>query len=247
LQQEINNLLELQTLDLEIRTLTLSQQELPVSLEQVEAQRTQIQESLAAKKTRLEELQQNQRHLDSEVALLIEGISRSRQRLMEIKDNIEYKAMLREIAFKEDRKDQMETELLQVLDAIEQQKAEVARDEEALQVLDQDLDRQKAEIAAEMAQLDGKIGAMNQDRGKLLSAIKPSLLKKYDFIRDKRQGVAVAEVCQGVCQACHMNIPPQQFIELQKEIEILTCPHCQRIIYWLPPAEANNGSEAHAA
>ena len=29
-----------------------------------------------------------------------------------------------------------------------------------------------------------------------------------------------------------MNILPQQFIDLQKGLEILQCPHCQRILYW---------------
>ena len=56
------------------------------------------------------------------MAMLDDGITRSRQRLMEIKDNIEYKAMLKEIAFKEDRKDQKETEILEVLDQIETSK-----------------------------------------------------------------------------------------------------------------------------
>jgi hypothetical protein len=35
-----------------------------------------------------------------------------------------------------------------------------------------------------------------------------------------------------------MNILPQQFIDLQKGLEILQCPHCQRILYWADEVEA---------
>ncbi len=41
---------------------------------------------------------------------------------MEIKSNIEYKAMLKEIAFKEDQRDQRETRMLELLDLVEAQK-----------------------------------------------------------------------------------------------------------------------------
>ena len=47
---------------------------------------------------------------------------------------------------------------------------------------------------------------------------------------------------EGVCFGCHMNILPQQFIDLQKGVEILQCPHCQRILYWQEEeAEGDSG------
>jgi predicted nucleic acid-binding Zn-ribbon protein len=57
----------------------------------------------------------------------------------------------------------------------------------------------------------------------------------------------VAAVENGVCQVCHMIIPPQKFIELQRDQDIMQCPHCHRFIYWpghegycLPEGEADD-------
>ncbi len=61
-----------------------------------------------------------------EMADMEEGIKTSRQRLMEIKSNIEYKAMLKEIAFKEDQRDQRETRLLESMDLMETQNRLIA-------------------------------------------------------------------------------------------------------------------------
>jgi predicted nucleic acid-binding Zn-ribbon protein len=40
-------------------------------------------------------------------------------------------------------------------------------------------------------------------------------------------------VSEGICGGCHIRIPPQSFNELQKGKQILGCPNCQRIIFWV--------------
>jgi predicted nucleic acid-binding Zn-ribbon protein len=44
--------------------------------------------------------------------------------------------------------------------------------------------------------------------------------------------LAVVSVWKEVCNGCHMNLPPQLYIELQKSFELHSCPNCNRIIYW---------------
>jgi len=246
-QEDLHRLIALQNLDWEIRTLVLQKQELPASLSETEDNITAAQQTWEEKKQQLQEFQSQQRQLDDDMALLNEGITRSRQRLMEIKDNFEYKAMLREIAFKEDRKDQKETEILRLMDSLEELRAVLQAQEEAVTRLQGEFQTRQAEIQAEMDDISGKLEDMEIQRQGLLQAIPRVLLKKYDFIRERRNGIAIAEVRQGVCQVCHMNIPPQQFIELQRDEEILTCPHCQRIVYWLGTESNNKPLEADAA
>ena len=64
----------------------------------------------------LEDLQKQRRDTETEIAEMEDGIKKSRGRLMEIKSNIEYKAMLKEIAFKEDQRDKQETRILELLE-----------------------------------------------------------------------------------------------------------------------------------
>ena len=62
--------------------------------------------------------------------------------------------------------------------------------------------------------------------------INDDLLKKYDILREKRNGQAVVPAWKEVCNGCHMNIPPQMYNELQKPEILMLCPNCNRIIYW---------------
>ena len=39
-------------------------------------------------------------------------------------------------------------------------------------------------------------------------------------------------VRDGICTGCNIAIPPQSFIELQGGKQILSCPNCQRLIFW---------------
>ncbi len=238
MQEDLTHLIALQNLDWEIRTLSMQQQELPARLSEAETQISIARQSLEEELQRVEELKSQQRQLDEDMAMLDEGITRSRQRLMEIKDNFEYKAMLREIAFKEDRKDQKETEILRLMEVLEEHNSLLAAKSQEIERLQKELQGKRVATQVEMDEIGERLQALEAQRSKILGAIPKTLLKKYDFIRQRRNGIAIAEVRQSVCQVCHMNIPPQQFIELQREEEILTCPHCQRIIYWMGP-EAN--------
>jgi hypothetical protein len=62
--------------------------------------------------------------------------------------------------------------------------------------------------------------------------IPAKLLSKYRMLAGRRQGIAVARVAQGACQACHMNLRPQLYIELQKQETLILCPNCSRILFW---------------
>jgi uncharacterized protein len=247
LLKEISNLISLQTVDLEMRGLMQVQQELPESMRELESKLAEVKAIAAEKQQELEEIRKQHRQLESEMAMLDEGITRSRQRLMEIKDNIEYKAMLKEIAFKEDRKDQKETEIIEVLDKIETRNSDLVSLNQEVASRQEVLDKLRAEVQAEIAEHMEKLKVLEAQRQEIQKAIPKPLLKRYDFIREKRQGIAIAEVRQGVCQACHMGLPPQKFIELQMDKELMTCPHCQRIIYFTPQEENGNPDSAHAA
>ena len=244
---ELDKLISLQEIDLEIRGLMHNQQELPQTMRELAAKLAELQASAAEKQQELEETKKQHRQLQQEMEMLDEGITRSRQRLMEIKDNIEYKAMLKEIAFKEDRKDQKETEILEILEQVEALTAALASLQEEIDIRQANLENVRAEVEAELAAQEAKITELQSQRQEIQEGIPAALLKRYDFIRDKRQGIAVAEVRQGVCQACHMNLPPQKFIELQMDQELMTCPHCQRIIYFVPQEENGNANPAEAA
>ncbi len=240
---ELKRLIDLQELDAVIREVQEALERVPEELKAREgaiAARQATQETL---KGELEDLKQQRREAEGEVADMEEGIKKSRQRLMEIKSNVEYKAMLKEIAFKEDQRDQKETGLLNMLDQMETRSQAWTDEEKALEQEGEALEQDKGQAEIELQALREKLAVLEKERLGLLGDIPVNLLRKYEFIRQRCFDTAVSEARQGVCQGCHMNILPQQVIDLQKGVEIIQCPHCQRIIYWVEPQEEEAGAE----
>jgi predicted nucleic acid-binding Zn-ribbon protein len=229
---ELSRLIEVQEIDKVIREVTQGLERLPEELKTIEAALEDLKAAQAALLQELDDLKAQRRDTEMEMADMEEGIKTSRQRLMEIKSNIEYKAMLKEIAFKEDQRDRRETRIIELMDLMDTQNRLIADQNRQIEEQNAFLALQRQEVAAQMAELQQELASLEEKRKKLRKAVPANLLKRYEFIRQRRNGTAIAPVHEGVCLGCHMNILPQQFIDLQKGLEILQCPHCQRILYW---------------
>ncbi|MDI6853619.1 MAG: C4-type zinc ribbon domain-containing protein [Deltaproteobacteria bacterium] len=230
---ELSQLIDLHELDKEISEVDQLLNHLPKELEALAQQLETLKSNLAARLQELEDLQKQRREAEAEVEDLEEGIKESRKRLLTIKKDLEYKAMLKEIGFKEDQRDQRETKVLELMEAIEAITGSIGELEQEIETEQHAFSRRETEVAAQVAKLREERAKLETKRVGLRKGLPAALLKRYEFINQRRNGGAVAEVRHGVCTGCHMNILPQQFIDLQKGEEILQCPHCQRILYWL--------------
>jgi predicted nucleic acid-binding Zn-ribbon protein len=237
LLQELSKLIDVQEIDKVILEVTQGLERLPEELKAGEAALEELKAGHAAQLQELVDLKAQHRDTEMEMTEMEEGIKTSRQRLMEIKSNIEYKAMLKEIAFKEDQRDQRETRILELLDLMGTQKGLIAELNQQIEEHEAVLVQQRQKVAAQVKILQQELGELEEKRKKLRKGVPSTLLKRYEFIRQRRNGTAITPVQEGVCLGCHMNILPQQFIDLQKGVEILQCPHCQRILYWLEEVE----------
>lgn len=229
---ELKRLVDLQELDKVIRGVTQGLEKLPEELRAENAVLEEMQAEHNAQTQELEGLQKQKLETEKEVAEMEEGITTSRQRLMEIKSNIEYKAMLKEIAFKEDQRDHKETRVLELMELMEAQKQALADQDQKMKEQADLVAARSKEVKVEVAKLEAELSGLEKQRKELRKGIPAPLLKRYEFIRQRRNGTAISPVFEGVCFGCHMNILPQQFIDLQKGVEIIQCPHCQRILYW---------------
>jgi hypothetical protein len=103
---------------------------------------------------------------------------------------------------------------------------------DTLSELKKNLQEEKDRIAKEMTLLEEELAEQEKKRSSLLTMVDRDLLKRYILLRERKGGKAVSSVVGGVCQTCHLGIPPQQFNDLQKGEVLQSCPNCNRIIYW---------------
>ena len=108
--------------------------------------------------------------------------------------------------------------------ALEAREETLAEREEAAQT-------ELAAMERDQAEGEERARALEARRADAAKRVEPALLSKYENIKKRRAGVAIAQISGMTCQGCHRNIPPQLAITLHRANSIETCPSCHRIIY----------------
>ena len=114
---------------------------------------------------------------------------------------------------------------------IENKKEQVEAAKASLSGLQANLESVKAEV-------DKKLEVINKDRQevfvtkeKLLGTINQKGLAFYQKIRRWAKNSTVVPVEDQACMGCHMRLSDKIYADVIKAEEIVTCPHCGRIIH----------------
>lgn len=248
MRQEIVNLIRLQELDLKILELDRQKEELPEALRAAEADLSQKKRRFEEVSQKLEEVSLKRRAEEDELEEELQRLRKTQTRLMQIRGTREYQALLREIEEIKKANKQREETLLKLME--EQEKLQ--QEEEALRKEIEEAERRVAEERARYESLCKELEADKkrylEERERLVEEIPQSLLRRYEFIRERKGGLAIVAVENGTCSGCHMHIPPQLFNELQRDDKYYECPLCRRLIYYkriyFPEPEEAEGAPA---
>ena len=232
MQEQLKYLVELQILENKKAQLVRDREETPARLAALDKEYGAVESEYLLKKADYDHAVQLHRSLERDIADLEARIKRSKQKEREVKSNREYHALLKEIQDLQEEIRSKEDQVLELMEKIETYQSELKVMEKEVARKKKEVEAQKTKLQEESDRVSDKIARLNALQEEIRAKIDPSLLRKWDFLVEKRKGVAVAPVEKGTCQVCHLNIPPQRFIELQRDENILTCPHCHRFIYW---------------
>lgn len=232
LKDKIGDLIVLQDCDNKIREIMNKRSEGPLRIKKLADELDDVARKFQEKNDRLNLLKKDSRKIDQEIQELEEKIEKSNIKLSLIKSNKEYKAALKEIEDLKHVKFQTEDKAIQVMEEMEELEKICRENKEKEGELRKAFERDKEEIERELEALDEELRILDAKRDTFTHAIDQDLLRKYLSLKDHKEGQAISPVLGGVCQICHMNIPPQKFNELIRGDSLMTCTNCNRIIYW---------------
>lgn len=232
MKEQINLLVKLQEKDRVLDRFRRQIREGPERLQDLEKELQTLEEDVEADKRRIQDLKKTQREYEAEIEDGLAHIRKSRGRLMGIKNNKEYRALLREIEGAEKGNADKEDRVLSCLEELENLNKELEVKEKGLSAMRDSLESEKTAIAKEIARVQEELSDTEKSREKLVQTVAPQLLAKYEQIKARSGGIAVALVNNATCSECHLGIPPQMYNELQRQDTLRFCPNCQRIICW---------------
>ena len=225
-------LIQLQHCDNRIREIDRRQNECPLKIKELEKELEDFITDSSELTQRLDQHKKDRRVLEQEVKEFDSKIEKSQIKLSNIKSNKEYKAVLKEIEDLKKGKSAVEDKAIQMMELIDEMEKKYLELQRMEPRVKENLEKNKKEIDEELRELNISLQNLQKERMQFTEGMEPELLKKYLFLKDRRNGQAVSSVIGGVCQTCHMGIPPQKFNELIRGNSLMTCPHCHRIIYW---------------
>ena len=230
MKKRLEMLEQLQEIDLQIDVLKNSQSGLHGAMNGIEQGLDTAREELAGLQARVAQLEQEKGDLEGLLATEQENIRRSESHMKEIKTNKEFQAIGREIAAARKQAAELEEQILQKIGQIEQFRGESAGRSASLAELEQHTAQRCGGKLAEIAAIQQDIDADLAQREEITKQLPANLIKRYTLLREQRRGQALAIARDGYCLGCNMNLPPQLYNSLFRGDEMISCPHCQRVL-----------------
>jgi len=228
--QVLRQLVQLQRLHAKISQLRARVDECPKRMSELDAQLSGHGEAAENAKLTIETATKERRALERDVETLKAKLSHYKDKLMDVKTNTEYQAMLHEISY-------VETQIRAKEDQILERMVEADDLEAGLKVAHREFEEKQREIEQQKKELEEFVNSSEEELAnfrheleQLESSIPVEFLERFKRISAARGGVAVAMVQDQTCEACHVRLRPQMLVELKENKEIILCENCNRIL-----------------
>jgi len=243
LEIDILELIQMQDYDTKIKLVSNRKKLAPKEIQTLEEKLNQDEMKFQKEYDMLDSLQKERRTIAQDVQELESKAEKSRAKLDNIKSNKEYTAALKEIdniINEKTRIEDREIQLMEEIESLEKKCQEYKTNQEELKIRFQ---QDKKKIEDKIKNLDVELDLLEKEKSKIAGSIDKKLLSTYNFLIERKNGLAIGPVINGVCKSCHIKLPPQKYNELIKGASMQTCPNCNRIIYWGKDQEPITESE----
>ncbi len=231
-RDDIDVLVKLQAVETEANRIKAALNEVPKKLDVLDTKLKEFEQLVEEQEAVVTELKEKYRGNESDVQMHLDMISKSQEKLVAVKTNKEYQAILKEIGEFKKKNSKIEDEMLASLDRTEADEKLLADRKTEYSQLKDELESEKDVIIKESEAEEKKLSMFETDWNKISEQVAPKLLEIYAKVQKQTKGIAITAVKSAVCQACYMNIPPQMYNELHRCDELNFCPHCHRIVYY---------------
>jgi uncharacterized protein len=233
LEQQLKTIYEAQKVCTQIIANEKKILSVPKRVQEIEATLEELRDRIARGDSVVDELEKDRRKKEKEIEAEKEKVRKFEAKLYEVKTNKEYQALLKEIEAAKDANGKTEEEVLILMEKIDELRKDVETAKKELKKKESEAAVEQKKLDEELHSVDAVVSDLKKTRDTLLAIVDDELKTTFVTLMERRDGVAVVNVRNGVCLGCFMNIPPQLFIEATKNRQMILCPSCNRIFYFI--------------
>ncbi len=238
IQQTIDTLKALQ--DILSRKFQIEQEihELPKALSTKTELLNRMKKSYIEKNTKYDETKQRLRDLREQM----EAAEREREKYEEqmdlIKTQREYEALDKEIRDASEREQTLRKELQKEDKILQEMSQTLEREEGLIKQQEEELQQEQAKVQDETEEKKQNLEELEKEEEKLVPDLDEELLFKFERIIRSKEGEGIVPLKKGVCTGCQMILPAQFVNDVRKGDEILFCPYCSKIVFYVGDDES---------
>jgi len=242
-RSQLESLLGIQDLVLEILAARLVVEGAPGKIEEVEARFRERNAEYVATRERFEAIEAERAARSAELATLEESRKHFQDSLMQVKNQREYAAVLKEIDAVKARIAENEDAILASMDDVETLKTDLDSRAAHIETERAIVDTERSEIEAGVAAAQATIERATARRAELEATLPPALVGNVRRVEEGRRGVFLVRADREMCSACHVRVRPQVYQEIRQAQKLHACGNCKRYLYYepafksAPPAE----------
>jgi predicted nucleic acid-binding Zn-ribbon protein len=221
---------ELQTLDAKAHEVRQAKGALPEKLAPAKRDLARLEALLQAERNHIAETEKWRTEQEELVRREEEALRKAKSKLQETKNARDFAAASREIDNKRRSISEREEEVLKIIEALEATRRTMEAHDKDVETLRSHISTEEKEITEKVAELERQLSDHEQSRKRLTEKVPKQILGRYETVQ-RRRGIAVVPVVNGICLGCHMSLPPQLNNILARFETIESCPNCQRLLF----------------
>jgi predicted nucleic acid-binding Zn-ribbon protein len=233
-KDQLSCLLRIQELVIEIRGATKIIDCAPGRIDDAESRFRDRNAEYVAVKDRFDALEADQRHRTGELALLEEKRKKFMDDLMQVKNQREYAAMLKEIDSVKAMISEHEDAVLTDMEEIEKLKVELVTHEEHIKAEREIVEKERVDVEDEADAARQNLERLHSERKQLEAELPIGVLQALRRLEAKRQGIFLSRVENATCQSCYVRVRLQVFQEIKIAAAVHNCSNCRRFLYFEP-------------
>ncbi len=188
----------------------------------------------AASEVEMHEWHAQQTNAELESQSLAERIVTNEQRLMggEVRNPKELEALQSNLEALQRQRSLVEGQGLEALLKVEEFTTRLAQEQLILQQLEVKWSAGQKGLFEEETKLKRAYMQLKKQREVSAASLSEDFLKRYEYLRQRKGGVAVAPIQQTTCGACHVQVPTGIASTARNpEGSLAICPSCGRILF----------------
>lgn len=233
MQETLNALLQLQEIDREIFRVQSELKRLP-------AERDARKAELDRRKTKIDEVRHEANLVRVKIKEIEDLSTQQRQRMRKVENEAagsrqdmallvayqhEIRTLKREIGTAEE-------EALGLLEKAEGHDATVKTLTSELEADLKIFGELQANVQKELSAAQKRLADLEAQRKlRTSSKVPPEHLATYTRLLQAREGVAIVGIDSRICQGCFMELPKDVIVRVNRGVDLIRCPSCDRILY----------------